>query len=97
MDSLPALDSPIAVRGTLERVISEAYLGQLPSRTAAILGPLLNAVLRVPNSSEMWSITARSDKSSGSSRRGKHTAPSPPSARDTEDSSWVDEFGQHWK
>jgi len=42
-------------------------------------------------------LTVRPDKSSGSSGRGKHTALSPPSARHTEDTSWVDELCQHWK
>ena len=46
IDPLPALDSAKAIRAAMERVISEAYSGQLPARTAAVLGPLLNSQLR---------------------------------------------------
>lgn len=47
MDPLPTLDSATAIRSTLQRIISETYSSQLPPRTAAILGPLLNGLLRV--------------------------------------------------
>lgn len=52
IDPLPAPDSAKAIRGILERVISEAYTGQLPARTAAVLGPLLNNQLRAIESTE---------------------------------------------
>lgn len=52
MNPLPALESAEAIRATLERVISEAYSGQLPARTAAILGPLLNGLQRAIESTE---------------------------------------------
>lgn len=52
MDPLPAPDSAKAIREILERVISEAYTGQLPARTAAVLGPLLNSQLRAIESTE---------------------------------------------
>jgi hypothetical protein len=49
---LRALENPAAIRATLERIISEVYLGRLPSRTAAILGPLLNGLLRAIESTD---------------------------------------------
>ena len=52
MDPLPPPDSAKAIREILERVISEAYTGQLPARTAAVLGPLLNSQLRAIESTE---------------------------------------------
>jgi hypothetical protein len=47
MDPLPPLENAMAIQTTLQRIVSETYSGRLPSRTAAILGPLLNGLLRV--------------------------------------------------
>ena len=47
MDPVPALDNAMAIRATLQRVISETYSSRLSPRTAAILGPLLNGLVRV--------------------------------------------------
>src|SRR5215831_5813471 len=47
MDPLPALESALAIRATLQRIISETYSSRLSPRTAAILGPLLNGLVRV--------------------------------------------------
>lgn len=52
MAPLPALDSSRAIRESLERIIAEVYSGQLPARTAAVLGPLLNSQLRAIESTE---------------------------------------------
>ena len=52
MDPLPPLENVMAIRTTLQRIISETYSGRLPSRTAAILGPLLNGLLRVIESAD---------------------------------------------
>ena len=47
MDPLPTLDNAMAIQATLQRVISETYSSRLPPRTSAILGHLLNGLLRV--------------------------------------------------
>jgi hypothetical protein len=45
-DPLPALDTAIAVRDTLARLIPDALSGKLPPRIAVGLAPLLNLQLR---------------------------------------------------
>ena len=52
MDPLPALENAMAIRAMLQRIISETYSNRLSPRTAAILGPLLNGLLRIIESTE---------------------------------------------
>jgi hypothetical protein len=46
-DPLPTLDSALAVRETLARLIADVYAGKLNPRVAAGLAPLLNLLLHV--------------------------------------------------
>jgi len=52
MDPLPALEDAMAVRAMLQRIIWETYSNRLSSRTAATLGPLLNGLLRIIETTE---------------------------------------------
>ena len=45
-DPLPTLDSALAVRETVARLIADVYAGKLNPRVAAGLAPLLNLQLR---------------------------------------------------
>src|SRR5215472_8543233 len=47
IDPVPALEDAKAIRAMFQRIISETYSSRLSPRTAAILGPLLNGLLRV--------------------------------------------------
>lgn len=52
MDPLPALEKATALLAMFQRIISETYSSRLSPRTAAILGPLLNGLLRIIESTE---------------------------------------------
>ena len=53
VDPLPKLDTAIAVRDTVTRLIEEVYEGRLQHRVAASLGPLMNLQLRVIETTDL--------------------------------------------
>ena len=53
MDPLPNLDSAIAIRKTVARMISDVYEGKLHPRIAAGLAPLMHLQLRAVEKTEL--------------------------------------------
>jgi hypothetical protein len=90
-DPLPPLDSMVAVRDAVERVIADVYSGKLHPRVAAGLAPLLQLQLRALDATEMEGRLSRLERlvtkreQSSMNNRGGHQPliaprPEPPSA-----------------
>lgn len=61
-DPLPKLDKVVAVRDTVEKLISEVYAGTLHPRVAAGLAPLLNLQLRALEATDLEQRIAKVEK-----------------------------------
>jgi hypothetical protein len=61
-DPLPTLDSAVAVRETVARLITDTYAGKLHPRMAAGLAPLLSLQLRVIETTELEQRMVRIEK-----------------------------------
>ena len=59
---VPALDSVLAVRQTLERFVADAYAGRLHPRIATGLAALMNLQFRVVDATEMAAMEQRMEK-----------------------------------
>lgn len=61
-DPLPTLDTAIAVRNTVARLIADVYSGKLHPRVGAGLAPLLNLQLRAIESTNLEQRIAKLEK-----------------------------------
>ena len=68
LDPLPTLDSALAVRQTVDRLIAEVLAGKRNPRTAASLAPLLNLQLRAIETSDVERRLAELEKLAAQSR-----------------------------
>jgi hypothetical protein len=59
VDPLPVLDSAVAVRDTLARLITDVHAGKVPPRVAASLAPLMNLQLRAIETAGLEQRVAR--------------------------------------
>jgi hypothetical protein len=61
-DPLPTLDTAMAVRDTVARLIADVYAGRINPRTAAGLAPLLNLQMRAIESTDVEQRLAKLEK-----------------------------------
>jgi len=61
-DPLPTLDSAVAVRDTVARLVTDIYSGKLHPRMAAGLAPLLSLQLRVIETTDLEQRVVRIEK-----------------------------------
>jgi len=62
LDPLPALDTALAVRDTVARLIQDVYAGKIQPRVASSLSPLLNLQLRAIETTELARRLAEVEK-----------------------------------
>jgi len=61
-DPLPKVDTAIAVRDTVARLIADVYSGKLPPKVATSLAPLMNLQLRAIETSDLEERLAKLEK-----------------------------------
>jgi hypothetical protein len=80
-DPLPTLDTALAVRDTVARLIADVYAGRINPRIAAGLAPLLNLQLRAIETTDVERRLAKLEKlSAEAENRPEPTASPPPTA-----------------
>jgi hypothetical protein len=76
-DPLPSLDSAVAVRDTVARLITDVYAGKLHPRIAAGLAPLMNLQLRAIETADLEQRMVRIEKLLAKSEGGAEAEAAP--------------------
>jgi hypothetical protein len=77
VDPLPTLDTALAVRNTVARLIADVYAGRIHPRIAAGLAPLLNLQLRAIETTDVERRLTKLEKLSAEAEDRPKTTASP--------------------